>query len=401
MFIDRLERLGADGQQHLLARLQPDGRLSAAGGGSLRVIGGAEAELEESVARGEFSAELYYRISVLPVRLVPLRERTHDIPDLVRLVAAHLAQSLGLPPVSFTPSALQRLSNYLWFGDVIELEAVLARTLMLARKQPIDAGDLVFEGTRPLPPTTRAATTESTPPALAHAPADHTLELVVNELAHELKNPMVTIKTFAQHLRRLVYNGEEEEQVARLTGEAVDQIDQVIENLLQFTRFETPVRESVALPALLGPAVAALAQTLKPRSRRVDYRPPPPVSVWVDRAQMTYALTNLFRGLARGLGETGRITVGVRDPASIQIELPSGFDPTDSRLAAYLSGGVDGQAPLPLTTAIANSLIERNGGVLAFELDRPPPTVTVHLPVADQEESTLAGNGKASRPHRR
>jgi len=401
LFIDRVEQLDAEGQQRLLASLEPNGTVATGSGPSLRLIAGAERDLEEALGQNGFSSELFYRIMVLAIRLVPLRERPHDIPDLVRLISAQLAQSLGLPAVSFSPGALQRLANYLWFGDLIELEAVLARTIVLARKEVIDADDLLFEAARPSPVSAPVSGPQSPPARLEREAAGQTLELVINELAHELKNPMVTIKTFAQHLRRLVYNGEEEEQVARLTGEAVDQIDQVLENLLQFTRFDAPTREPVALPAVLGPAVAALAQVLKPRSRRVDYRPPPPVTVLVDRTQITYALTNLLRGLARGLGETGRIIVGHEDPASVQIELPSGFDPSDGRLFTFLTGTDEARPPLPLPTVIAKSIIERNGGALAFRPDGHPPTVTVHLPVADQEEIVLASDGKASRPHRR
>ena len=111
------------------------------------------------------------------------------------------------------------------------------------------------------------------------------------------------------------------------------------------------VRESVALQAVLAPAVALLTQLVRPRTKRVDYRPPPAVSVTVDRAQVIYGLSNLFRALARGLGDTGRIVVGYED-GRIVIELPTGFDPSDAHLAS-LVGTPQLSSPSSLAAAIA------------------------------------------------
>ena len=78
---------------------------------------------------------------------MPLRERPHDIPALGQMLAAELAIAARTARRSCSPTAaLERLSNYLWFGNLAELEAVLARTVALCRDAVIDADDLLFDG---------------------------------------------------------------------------------------------------------------------------------------------------------------------------------------------------------------------------------------------------------------
>lgn len=394
LFIDRIEQLQSEQQDFLLQSLQPDGSFSQQPDQRLRVLAGTEWQVDEILQNTDLSAELFYRLNVLPLALVPLRDRPQDIAPLAQIIAASLAKALGIAAASFTPTALEHLTNYLWFGDVIELEAVLARTLALSRKELIDADDLRFSASD-RNDVARHQVASGGPAADNAALHSRALDLVINQIAHELKNPLVTIKTFAQHLRRQGGEGSEEQQLARLTGEAVDEIDQSVENLVQFTRLEEPVRESVALQAVLAPAVALLTQLVRPRTKRVDYRPPPAVSVTVDRAQVIYGLSNLFRALARGLGDTGRIVVGYED-GRIVVELPTGFDPSDAHLAA-LVGAPQINTPSSLAAAIAQRVLERNGAVLAFETQRQPPRVTVQFPLSPVEEVPLARNVQTPR----
>lgn len=398
LFVDRIEQLPEPAQQRLLGLIDPGGMVSFGDGPPVRLIAGTELAPDELLVRPGFSLELYYRLAVLIIEIVPLRERPQDVPSLACRIGEELARRLGVASVRFTDAALERLSNHLWFGDIVELESVLARTLAIARRDTIDAPDLRFDlpefrHTPREPSLYRAA-----PPAGEAAPRRNALELVIGELAHELKNPMVSIKTFAQHLRRMGFRGADEEQVAKLAGDAVDQMDQAVENLIQFTRFDEPVRERVTVAAVLGPAVANLAQLLKPRSRRVEYRPPSEHVVSVDRAQITYGLTNLFRALARGLGDTGRLTIGCNEQGHVVVELPSSYDPSEARLASLLASAAPESLPLPAT--LAKQIIERNGGAVVFDAKSHPPTVTVRLPEADDQEVPLASHEQTPCSHR-
>src|SRR4029077_11561437 len=93
--------------------------------------------------------------------------------------------------------ALDRLAAHTWPGDVAELEAVLARALLVADGSVIEAAHLVVAaGVLPAAP---AAPVGSGGPALAD---------LLPELAHELRNPLVTVKTFASHLPALLEDAE-------------------------------------------------------------------------------------------------------------------------------------------------------------------------------------------------
>jgi DNA-binding NtrC family response regulator len=395
LFIDRADQLGGAAQQALLANIDPTGRIRLADGATLRLLSSATTDLGIEADCGRFAPDLFYRMTVLTVRLTPLRERPDDIAALAQMLSTEIAGLLGRSPVVLTDRALNRLSNYLWFGNLAELEAVLARTVALCHDTVIDADDLLFDGARVRPSNGNAAApVREGRTALGGRP----LDLIINELAHEFKNPLVTIKTFAHHLRRAIPSGGDEEQVARLTGEAVAQIDQTLENLLEFTRLETPVPQSIPLSAVLNPVLRECAEALAPRGIALDHPPAPAVTVRGDPQQLAYGLTNLVRALTRDLEPASRVAVRYGAPAALTIELPNGTEPLASHLATLLDRPSDGSPAVPLGVAIANAVLERNGAHVALA-DDTPSTVTVRFSPAD-ENGVVAGNGTAPRSHR-
>ena len=395
LFIDRAEQLSLTAQQALLAALEPTGLVRLADGGGVRLLSSASTDLGTAADAGTFTPDLYYRMTVLTVRVAALRERPDDVPALAQLLAAELTALLGRAPVVFTERALDRLANYLWYGNLAELEAVVARTVALCRDSVIDADDVLFDGGRLRPgPAAPATTPRDGRTALGGRP----LDLIINELAHEFKNPLVTIKTFAHHLRRALPSDGDEEQVARLTGEAVAQIDQTLENLLEFTRLETPVLQAMPLSAVVNPVLEECQQALARRSVRLDHSPVPPVAVCGDPQQLAYALGNLVRSLTRDLAPSSRLAVRYRAPATLILELPADADPLGSHLATLLDRPSDGSPPLPLGVAIANAVLERNGAQVALA-DDTPSTVTVRFAPAD-DDAVGAGNGTSPRTDR-
>jgi len=221
------------------------------------------------------------------------------------------------------------------------------------------------------------------------------VDLIINELAHEFKNPMVTIKTIAQHLERLLTDDAGREEVARLTGDAVDQMDRALENLLQFTRFRAPAPESVTLNALLAACLGEATPVLSERRVHLNYQPPEPTPVFVDSAQIAYAFENLVRVVARGL--TDGETLSVRPlgtPGAILFEFAESGDGVAKKLAAFLQHTERGvENALPLGLVFAKALIERNGGRIDIGGADNASTITVWLPTRGEMTS---GNGKAS-----
>ena len=394
LFLDRVEQLGPHGQDALLSALEPSGLVRTSDGGRMRLITTATIDLGAEADEGRFAPDLYYRLTVLTVRLDPLRERADDIPALAQLMAAELASLLDRSPVAFTDRALERLANYLWFGNLAELEAVLARTIALSRPALIDADDLLFDGARL--PSPRAA--ESPAARNGATLGARPLDLIINELAHEFKNPLVTIKTFAHHLRRYLPTGGEDDKVARLTGEAVEQIDHTLENLLEFTRLAAPVPQSVPLSTVLNPVMSECGRQLAARGVALDQRALPPIAVRGDPQQLSYALTNLVHALTRDLAPSSRLAVRYDEPAALAFELPSGIAPLGNRLATLLDNPSDGSVALPLGVAIAAAVFERNGAQVALP-DGAASTVIVRFTPVEGYVAA-GGNGTSPRPGR-
>jgi DNA-binding NtrC family response regulator len=103
----------------------------------VRVILASNRPLEELVARGEFRADLYYRINVLTIDVPPLRERPTDIPSLAMHFLRRHERDLGRTFVGFSPDALDALLRYRFPGNVRELENIVERAAVLSRTPTI------------------------------------------------------------------------------------------------------------------------------------------------------------------------------------------------------------------------------------------------------------------------
>jgi two-component system, response regulator FlrC len=110
----------------------------------VRVIATTNRRLREEVAAGRFREDLYYRLSVFPIALLPLRSRREDVlPLAMRLLAAHCRAGERIP--ALLPSAAQLLLTYAWPGNVRELENVMQRALVLCDGDLINDTHIVFE----------------------------------------------------------------------------------------------------------------------------------------------------------------------------------------------------------------------------------------------------------------
>jgi hypothetical protein len=390
LFAAEIDAVTREAEQCLVEMVDRGGFSSARGWHSVRLICATTCSFEE-LSR-TLRPDLLYKISVFPIALPPLRERTADIPALVRHIAGALQPLLGAQPVTFTQRAMDRLMHYLWFGNLTELEAVLTRSVVLSERRALDAEDLLFGYSRLLSaPAERGETRE---PA-AESEASDTVDLVINELAHEFKNPMVTIKTVAQHLERLLADETGREQVARLTGEAVDRMDRALENLLQFTRFRAPAPGDVQLNTLLSPCLSELTSTLTERRVLLNYRPPERISVFVDAAQVAYAFENLLRVIARDLPEGQTLSVRPLDETpAVTFEFSGVRHPLAGKLSDFLDRPpVEADSLLPLGAVFAKTLIERNGGRIEAHTQADVTAITVWLP---SREEIAPGNGKTA-----
>ncbi len=108
----------------------------------VRVIAATNRDLEAEVANGNFRQDLFYRISVIPIEIPPLRERREDVPELVDHFLAKLQKETGRPAPRVSADALRYLEAYEWPGNVRELENTIERAFALTIGETIDADSL-------------------------------------------------------------------------------------------------------------------------------------------------------------------------------------------------------------------------------------------------------------------
>jgi DNA-binding NtrC family response regulator len=108
----------------------------------VRILAATNKNLETLIEKGDFREDLYYRINVIPLSLPPLRERTDDIPLLVRHFAERFAKEQGKPSPVFDDRVLKQFQTYAWPGNVRELENVVQRLVVMTEREVITAPEL-------------------------------------------------------------------------------------------------------------------------------------------------------------------------------------------------------------------------------------------------------------------
>jgi two-component system response regulator FlrC len=139
----------------------------------VRIIATSNRDLAAMVARGQFRADLYYRLSVFPICLPPLRERRDDIPALVATLTEEISMRLGRPVPVLVPEALTELGSYDFPGNVRELANILERVLVRCRSEIVPAEQiaaaLAAVGLSPIRPMSSDHTLDTARPAATEA----------------------------------------------------------------------------------------------------------------------------------------------------------------------------------------------------------------------------------------
>jgi transcriptional regulator with GAF, ATPase, and Fis domain len=119
-------------------RVLEEGEFERVGGShtvkvDVRVIAATNRNLEQAVRKGAFRSDLYYRLSIFPITLPPLRERKEDIPILVTHLVKQLTQKLGKTIDAIPQETMSKLRNYPWPGNVRELRNVIERAVIVTQ----------------------------------------------------------------------------------------------------------------------------------------------------------------------------------------------------------------------------------------------------------------------------
>jgi len=185
----------------------------------VRIIAATNVELAEAVAAGRFREDLFYRIHVAALRLLPLRERPGDILPLARFFAQRYARQLGLGTATLSPDAERKLLAHPWPGNIRELENTIHHALLLCRHQRIEADDIQPAPLRPTPTTPIApAAPPATAPASPPPSAMQQLEEALTALFEEAPDNLYTRVEDALILGALRLCNDNQSQAARLLG---------------------------------------------------------------------------------------------------------------------------------------------------------------------------------------
>jgi two-component system NtrC family response regulator len=118
----------------------------------VRILAATNRDLRQMAADGQFRQDLFYRLSVAPLHLPPLRERKEDIPLLMQSFVERICKRFGRPPVTIANAILRKLEMHPWPGNVRELENVVERLIVFAKENVADVTDLPDEMLRPRTP---------------------------------------------------------------------------------------------------------------------------------------------------------------------------------------------------------------------------------------------------------
>jgi Nif-specific regulatory protein len=173
IFLDEVGDMSPALQVKLLRVLQEQNFERVGGTKSIRVdvriIAATNRNLEEAIGRGEFRQDLYYRLSVIPLNLPPMRERKEDIPLLLQHFMEQYNRLRDRKLQGLSPGALRMLVNYHWPGNVRELENLVDRLVVLKGQGVIEPEDLPEKIRAACTPPPPAPGVEAPPPLSASA----------------------------------------------------------------------------------------------------------------------------------------------------------------------------------------------------------------------------------------
>ena len=391
LIIENVDQLSLSGQAELVNFLEEE----EAKFGKCRLITTARVDILEKVYRDELLESLYYRLATLKLSLRPLRERREDVPAIASWFCQFYASYIGLGEVSLSTGANERLSNYLWFGNLNEMETVIARTLALQRKSWIEAADLIFDfsvaGELPELPAfkelVRSEAQEKSELETAKSRTQirnglHTeartennhaqredLSVLIHELAHELKNPMVTIKTFAQLLTDRYQDENFRARFQDVVGCDIERMDDLLELMIEFADFGQPRWNKLALQEKLRSALNEVTDECARRQAQIAWKGNGySREIKADETQVKYVLKNVLLAVLSQARLASEIEINVEKQGCVAIS----YFREVGRVASIThyfdkSSSSQSETVLPLRILLAKQLVERNGGNMILD----------------------------------
>lgn len=380
-------------------------------------------------------------LSDLSVELPPLRERPHRVAAVAQDTARRWCEARAEPPRRFGEDARAVLEEYPWPGNLRELEALVVQTLAAGAGDPIRSDDLVCDGRafspldveevgtlvseatveaeppRPAepaggkPPEVRlepdeaipeleidledldalltAGDAEPAPPPEAprrpseRAPGEASLGRLVGALAHEVRNPLATIRTFAELLPERADDPQFRTRFAEVVSQDVGRIDALVERLGELAELAPPQRQPVDVSALLEGLLDERRQRIRERRllvlKELDSGRP---RALCDPEQLRFALEALLSKSLEMVPERGDVYLASRHHTSgsggptVRILLRFHASESSEARAAGLS-----MTENSLEFAMADLIVRAQGGSLAItSTDGDETVIVIDLP---------------------
>jgi signal transduction histidine kinase len=249
---------------------------------------------------------LHQALAGIAIRIPPLRERPERIAGIAQAISRSWCTARGIRPRRFGEDAIAVMEEYPWPGNLQELETLVLQTLAAGAADPIRADDLVL-GSEPfatLPATAVGTLLEDAPARISsddessdaeevlerlgaieepetqegergasaapqpapRANGDGALARLVGALSHEVRNPLATIRAFAELLPRRFQDPEFRERFAEMVRDDVGRIDALVERLAEVAEMRRPGREKVDVTGLLEELLAERRDAIRQRS---------------------------------------------------------------------------------------------------------------------------------------
>ncbi|HZR80575.1 MAG TPA: hypothetical protein VFD92_05705 [Candidatus Binatia bacterium] len=374
--IDGVELLDRDTQAALVRTMERD---------SPRLVSATALALDD--LRDACRPEFFALVSTVTVRTPAIAERASEIGELAERRLEELALDVGRAVPALAPSAIAALAAHSWPGDALELDALLLRTLLVVDADRIEARHLRWhpDVTVPFedePPNGRAAVAagsacagdetarraaygaEPAPHAngsqqLANEASVEASEAIAVELAHQLKNPLVTVKTFVQNVAQLSNDPADLARFRDLTDEAITRMDEALEGLLAFARLGPPRSATVEVVELLREALREAWASFAAKDITVTGPNGAALEVVGDPDHLRIALATLARYLLEAIEPRTALAVTIDPDGEVRLSYRESGAATHLRGITGLTGG-----SFPLALLLVRGALARLGSGL-------------------------------------
>jgi aliphatic sulfonates family ABC transporter substrate-binding protein len=338
LFLDEIGDLSLGAQVKLLRVLQ-ENEVVRLGSRQVthvdvRLVAATNVKLEDAVAAGHFREDLFYRLNVAALTLLPLRERPGDILPLAYHFLEVYRQRLGGALMTFTADAERRLLEHAWPGNIRELENVMHHALLVCQGDRITPSDLRLSTLLP------RASGSAPPPAPAPAPVRATLEGALRELFDQNQANVFEVVERALIQQAYRYCDQNQLQTARLLGISRNVVRA---RLIQYGEIQGSLRGSSPPP----PVANSEPVTSLPRAEPKRAAPPEALRIGFQRLGLLPLLK------ARGTFDLALAERGVR---AEWLEYPGGIQVVEALEPAALSFGVLGEGP-PIFAEVSHAPI--------------------------------------------